>query len=289
MSLTTFLLGSDPEVMLTDLKGNLKSAIPVIDGTKRHPIKLKEGMLQHDNVNLEFGIDQADTEKDWVGRHDYVLKQIANILENKYRMVARASADFPDAELDNEEARTFACDPDFDPYEMSVNFISADAREGTLRTCGGHIHIGNESIAADFDLQNETVKALDIFLGIPSLLIDKDPTSQRRRQLYGKAGAHRPKPYGVEYRAIGNFWVSSPTLTRLVYRLVRDCLCAVENGHTNGIDKDAIRRIINSGNLDDAADTIQGIVIPLLKDDSRALLAQALDMPLVDIYDGWQL
>ncbi|GAF96989.1 unnamed protein product, partial [marine sediment metagenome] len=117
-------------------------------------------------------------------------------------------------ELDCDEARRFACDPDFDPYDISINVMAPDASEGTLRSCGGHIHLGNEKVGDDFDMQLEVVKTMDIFLGMPSLLLDKDPTSQRRRELYGKAGAHRPKPYGVEYRALGNFWLSHPKLTR---------------------------------------------------------------------------
>ena len=37
------------------------------------------------------------------------------------------------------------------------------------------------------------VKLLDIFLGIPSVIIDPD---KKRRKLYGKAGAFRLTKYG---------------------------------------------------------------------------------------------
>jgi hypothetical protein len=38
-----------------------------------------------------------------------------------------------------------------------------------------------------------------------------------RRELYGKAGAFRPKPYGVEYRVLSNRWLNSEALIRWVY------------------------------------------------------------------------
>ncbi len=60
---------------------------------------------------------------------------------------------------------------------------------------------------------------LDIFMGIPSVLLDNDATSNQRRSLYGQSGSHRPKDYGVEYRALGNFWVASPAHVALMYEL----------------------------------------------------------------------
>jgi hypothetical protein len=59
------------------------------------------------------------------------------------------------------------------------------------------------------------VKQLDAYLGIPSLEWDKDTL---RRRLYGKAGAFRPKPYGVEYRTLSNAWLKNEMLVRYVYR-----------------------------------------------------------------------
>ncbi len=288
MSLTDFTLGSDPELMLRDRQGNLKSAIGVIDGTKKKPLFLEEGMAQYDNVNAEFGIDPASTEDEWVGKHGRVMRQLDTLIGD-LRLSCTASADFPEAELDCEEARRFACDPDFDPYEVTINVMPADASAGTLRSCGGHIHLGNSEIGGNFMMQLEIVKTLDVFLGIPSLLLDKDPTSQRRRKLYGKAGAHRPKSYGVEYRALGNFWLSHPDLTRLMWRFVRDAMEAHQNGHVEGINKNTVRKVINAGRLDKAEIAMRDFIIPLLRDDSRKLLIACLELPHSNLYESWNL
>lgn len=284
-----FTLGSDPELMLRDKQGNLRSAIGIINGTKDKPFKLTDGMAQYDNVNAEFGIVPADNENDWVSRHGHVMAQLDKLIGKDLVLSCTASADFPASELDCEEARQFACDPDFDPYDVSVNTIDDGAADGTLRSCGGHIHIGQEQVGNDFDTQIETVKTMDIFLGMPSLLLDKDPTSQRRRELYGKAGAHRPKPYGIEYRAIGNFWVSHPKLTRLMWKLTRDGLEAHFNGHVAEINKATVRKVINKGRLDKAEEALKGFIIPLLEDDTRSLLDECLNLPHSDLYETWEM
>jgi hypothetical protein len=57
-------------------------------------------------------------------------------------------------------------------------------------------------------------KSLDVWLGLPSLVWDQD---DRRRTLYGAAGAFRPKPYGMEYRVLSNKWINDPLLRKTVF------------------------------------------------------------------------
>jgi len=70
-----------------------------------------------------------------------------------------------------------------------------------------HIHIGYKDPNDKTSL--ELVRRMDIFLGIPSLLMDKD---NRRRAMYGAPGSFRMKPYGVEYRTLSNFWIMNNEL-----------------------------------------------------------------------------
>jgi hypothetical protein len=289
MKSVEFTLGSDPELMLRDINGNLVSAIGIINGTKKNPFPLEEGMAQYDNVNAEFGIDPAESEDVWVGRHGRVMRQLDELIGKDLHLSCTASADFPKSQLQCDEAKRFACDPDFDPYDVMPNVIPPSASEGTLRSCGGHIHLGTKLVGDDLDKQLEIVKVMDVFVGIPSLLLDKDPSSQRRRSLYGKAGAHRPKSYGVEYRAIGNFWLSHPSLTRLMWKLVRDSLKAYVAGHVEGINKETIRKVINAGRLDKATIAMKDFIIPLLGNDTRELMATCLQLPHSNLYESWEL
>jgi hypothetical protein len=107
----------------------------------------------------------------------------------------------------------FGCEPDINAWAEDYN--SAPDASSTLRTAGGHIHVGFQFEEGDYKTQFNVVKLMDIFLGIPSVLLDKD---SQRRQLYGKAGACRLKEYGIEYRTLSNFWLESDDSQRWAYR-----------------------------------------------------------------------
>ena len=67
-----------------------------------------------------------------------------------------------------------------------------------------------------------------------------------RKKLYGKAGAYRPKPYGLEYRSLSNFWVFDDKLIRWVWRNTERALHAGDVSH----EMDRILEAVNNGNKD---------------------------------------
>ena len=95
----------------------------------------------------------------------------------------------------------FGCDPDLDLYSGEVNVPPSS--DTNLRTAGGHIHIGGS-----FNIR-KMVFAMDIYAGLPSVLMDEDA---QRRSMYGRAGCFRVKHYGVEYRTLSNFWMRNTDL-----------------------------------------------------------------------------
>ena len=86
----------------------------------------------------------------------------------------------------------------------------------------------------------------DILLGLPSVLLDPD---ERRKQLYGKAGAMRFKKYGAEYRTLSNFWLFSDDLIEWAYKGGVAAYERLEElaGMEDFIGADKIQHIINSG------------------------------------------
>lgn len=54
---------------------------------------------------------------------------------------------------------------------------------------------------------------MDLYLGVPSVLIDPDT---RRRSLYGKAGCFRLTDYGVEYRVLSGYFIKDEITTTWV-------------------------------------------------------------------------
>jgi hypothetical protein len=66
-----------------------------------------------------------------------------------------------------------------------------------------------------------TIPLIDVFCGIPSVLVDRDTGSKERRKQYGRAGDFRYQPHGIEYRTLSNFWIQNYTLMHLFTGLAR--------------------------------------------------------------------
>ena len=231
MIMTKLLVGTDPEMMLRDTRtGLLKSAIGVIQGNKEKKVDLGNGCKAFpDNVNVEVNPSPAGDERALVSTIQNCLLSLSKAVY-PYEIELRASGEYPKAECEHPDAKVFGCEPEFDAYEL--NIVQAPTCTTTFRSAGGHIHLGYEEEAYPLLAPTEdndgmdrawgrvwVIRMMDLFMGIPSLWMDQDPTSAARRKLYGNAGTHRPKDYGVEYRPTGNFWLRSPSMVRLVYQL----------------------------------------------------------------------
>jgi hypothetical protein len=215
------LLGCDPELFVRNPNSKAYiSAHNMITGTKDHPQFVKDGMVQVDGTALEFGIDPASNEDEWVSRINSVTGQLRQMIDPGYEIVGHATATFEPAYFEAlpRYAKELGCEPDYNAWSGDQNVRPKGDRP--FRTGAGHIHIGwtQDQDPRDFnhfEKCREVARQMDYYLGIQSLLWDKDSS---RRELYGKAGAFRPKPYGVEYRTLSNAWVNNELLMRWVYR-----------------------------------------------------------------------
>lgn len=286
--MTKVFIGSDPELMLRDAKTKaLRSAIPVIKegkGAGRPLDATEQNTVLHDNVLVELNTKPAADEGEFLATIGGVLRSVSDIIKKDgLELHLQASADFPAVELEHPEACAFGCEPDYDAYALKVTSPPEDAAVKPFRSAGGHLHIGmgsNKEMSALLDQplgKVKVVKALDIFCGIPSLFLDRDPTAAARRELYGKAGSHRPKPYGVEYRAISNWWLASPSHTTLVYRLATSAMECVITDKFEKLVKSLggeveIQRIINESDRVAANAAYHSHIAQLLDPATRELL-----------------
>jgi len=301
-----FMLGSDPELMLRDKKtGRLVSAIPFIPegkGEGRPLDKTGHNRALHDNVLVEYNTQPARNEIEWVGTHTTVLRAIQRILDPVgLELHLQASANYPAAELKHPEARKFACEPDWSAWTLDINEIPASAAKRSFRSAGGHLHVGkikgSEALNAILDDDYgkiDTVKMLDIYAGVPSVFLDKDTTAPARRALYGGAGAHRPKPeYGVEYRALGNWWLRSPVYTSVIYQLTDAALNALVAEKLprllKAIGEDRIQHIINKSDVKEARRVYAEHILPTLKPTLKLQIARLDTDPSVSFQEAWKL
>lgn len=214
-------MGADPELFMRNPNsGKFYSAHGLVPGTKHEPHKVQYGAVQIDGTALEFNIDPAETADEFVRNLTEVRKTISGYVPG-FNVVAEPTAlydkDYFDWEVPS-SAKELGCDPDYCGWTHEVN-PRPDPGNRPLRTAAGHIHIGWTEGQDVFDRNHflqcaRVARQMDYYLGVHSLQWDEDDT---RRELYGKAGAFRPKPYGVEYRVLSNKWLSSEPLMRWVY------------------------------------------------------------------------
>lgn len=200
------VIGCDPEIFLVDAAGAFKSAIGLIGGSKHDPRPLPIGpgyAVQEDNVALEFNIPPAKSADELDKNIENVLTFLQEEVAQLALMFSNSSAvSFPVTELMHPAALEFGCDPDYNAWLDGAVNPRPSADDKNLRTCGGHVHVGYKFKSAEQVIA--FTKYMDLFLGVQSVLIDE---GELRKQLYGKAGAFRYKPYGMEYRSLSNFWI----------------------------------------------------------------------------------
>lgn len=249
-------IGADPELFLMR-EGQFHSAVNFIPGTKREPFAVTCGAVQVDGMALEFNIDAAADEQQFVMHINEVLSELRQMIPPEFELALAPVAHFTPEHMAEQpdEAKALGCDPDFCAYSESKN--PQPDQHPTMRTASGHVHIGWTDDANPMDIEHfykccDLAKQLDYLLGVPSLLFDPD---EQRRKMYGKAGCFRPKKYGMEYRTLSNFWLATPELTTWVYRNTVKGYQQMEGGlfypDTHG---DRAMEIINSNNIEAAAE-----------------------------------
>lgn len=232
-----YLIGADPELFVVDNTGSFISGHLFPCGTKQEPRKTKHGAVQVDGIALEFNVTPSREKHEFITNLRSVVADLNEIVEEIHpgaSLKAIPSADVGLKFLDAipKENAELGCNPDYNAYEMCPN--STPNAMTPFRTGSGHVHIG----FCDFDNSKldsfehfikcaMLAKELDYYLGLPSLQWDSD---NQRRELYGQAGAFRPKPYGMEYRVLSNRWVDDENLMGFVFDQTQKAMEAFDNG-----------------------------------------------------------
>lgn len=245
-----FTLGCDPELFMADVSGKLKASCGKIGGSKKQPQPLEElgegFAIQEDNVAIEFNIPPAASARAFVESVSRAMKYIGDGVNDMYNfhIVNMSAASWPDEELTAPAAQEFGCDPDYNAWTGQKN-PRPSVDDKNLRSCGGHVHVGYDFTQAEFD-HIKLVKCMDFFMGVPSVLMDEGGAA--RRPLYGKGGAYREKPFGVEYRPLSNFWTFNPKYQQWVWDNTARAVEAAQDGFDVDQYRDLILDAINNNN-----------------------------------------
>ena len=254
MSNKIILLGSDPELFTKNLAtGNIGSVAGMLGCDKWNKKVMEDGLnIQEDNVLIEFDIKPH-------GAFDTFTLDLArgietcNLLANEvgHEVVPGICSHIytmDEIKSFHKSALVFGCEPDYNALTGAVNPKPAAADPG-LRTAGGHVHIGYmDMLPAGMDPeQSKNIMGVmcDYHMGLLSLLLDTD---DRRRELYGKAGAVRLKDYGIEYRTLSNFWIFKEDTKKLIWDRAHQAVASLEGEWerlTATIDPFEVQRVIN--------------------------------------------
>lgn len=224
-------VGTDAEVFLKDkLTGKPVPVVGRLGGTKMAPIpveNLGEGFaVQEDNVMAEFNVPPSYTPEMFSVNIGRMLAHIRKVMYEQDLIVdIESSKHFTIEDLLSPQAQTFGCDPDLCAWTGEFNEINlGNPLLETMRTAAAHIHTSYLVNGMPPKTVNErllAVKAHDLFIGVPSILLANE---QERRQIYGKAGAFRITNYGHEYRTVGNFWIAQDETRQWIHKQTRKAL-----------------------------------------------------------------
>lgn len=236
INLSEVTIGADPEFFVKR-NGHLISGHLFECGTKRQPKPTLFGSVQVDGMALEGNVRPSKTRGEFVSNVRGIVADLEQEINghpwiSKPELIIEPAVEFGKHifEQTPEEHRKLGCDADYNAWNLKMNPRPDNTTR--LRTAAGHIHIGwtkdeNPRNIHFFKQCAAVVKQLDYYLGLPSLIWDRD---DRRRKLYGKAGAFRAKPYGVEYRVLSNAWISTDKHIGWIFDRAKEAMKALKEG-----------------------------------------------------------
>lgn len=128
-----------------------------------------------------------------------------------------------------------------------------------------HIHIGYKDPIAPLNII--IVKFFDLFVGVPSVLIEP---KNERRGVYGSAGSFRHCRYGVEARTLSGYFLKDDNLLRWAFN---NTLKAIEevnkylDDDEDSIDIDVLKDEVLTamgGNVEVAKQLVETFNIPMV-------------------------
>lgn len=225
-------IGCDPEFFL-ERNGVPVPAVGFVPGTKAEPHPFPKGAVQLDGTAIEFNIKPAYTQLGFVTNIKSTMKRIRRMVPEDMMFKFSPTVTYDKRTFDAlpEEAKELGCDPDFNAWKDGKENPRPD-NATTMRSGAGHIHIG---WGKNFDIKSPDhiwdccyiTKALDNWFYPYSQVWDGDA---KRQKLYGKPGAFRPKPYGLEYRVMSNAWLNYPLLWPWIHESCTTLMKHVEAG-----------------------------------------------------------
>lgn len=254
------IFGSDFELFLFDkISNEVINAKKYVKGSKENPFNFDKSnpfwCTSLDNISMEGNIPPCTTGKEFSDSIKKVIDYMNSKLPAHMCTIHDPAVYVNEKYLRTKEARTFGCNLTLNAYTLRDN-PPPDGESTTLRTCCTHIHMSYDDM--DIFTSAEWVKTCDLFLGVPSLVIEP---MNPRRSLYGAAGEMRYNNKTVEYRVLSSFFSQTPELREWIFNNALQAVEFLNSEQT--FDNQMIRETIESNNIDLAKQIIEQYNIPM--------------------------
>lgn len=264
LEITNPIFGADIELFLKDKNtGKFITAEGLVKGTKERPFKFnpenKYYATSLDCTSVEYNIPPVTNPYDMWNSIELCTNYIKSIIPDNLELSYNPSVWFEDDQLQSRIARTFGCEPSLTCYsDEEVRPLNTGSN---LRVIGGHIHCSYDE--GNPITNRKVVRAMDLFLGVPSILIE--PSNNRRSSGYGIAGNYRNQFHsGFEYRTLSSYFTSEQKLVEWVFRGTERAIDFVNNGDMeellniapiiqdtiNGENKKIAERLVKNFNIE---------------------------------------
>lgn len=264
MRLFSPTIGNDPEIFV-------KKGIHLVPGESLAKDKKFPRYVKVDNAALEIHPGPFTCLQQQNASIANQIAGVRKVLGEEFRISLRTCERVRPVDIAKYKSLTsFGCEPSlvFHP-EMGViaSAPEVDPTKVRERSIGFHVHLGSRTplavsraekeyqgiytgytssahLLAKFSTEKmvanilhttegraRLVQACDLIVGLPAVLIDRDPRQIWRRKLlgYGKAGEFREQKHGFEYRTLGPWPLTHPILAWWANAMVREALNLVLN------------------------------------------------------------
>jgi hypothetical protein len=171
---------------------------------------LFEHFITYDTYRVKYEVESVN---------EYDLSEKLNLFINDF------NKKLSDVNSEISNKKHYEIDDNFDNIEHVLH-NAYDFDRNKSKNSNFVITNGFVKISDDMFLDKNNVRVfvylLDLFLGIPSLFIDNDP-SQIIRRLYYKSGDYTKYQNTIEYKLLSNDWMFDPSKIKFVYRIIDFC------------------------------------------------------------------
>jgi hypothetical protein len=246
MRIVNLKLGADPEFTLKD--GDIYvSSEGMLRGSKKEPKSIGMGCaVQEDCVAVEFNIPPASSSDEFVTYLKYSLDTLREMIDKNLQFSWIPVAEFRPEFLMSSQAKQSGCSPDANVWGDKCKVPKFSGTR--YRPFGGHIHFGYDSPVKE--TSEDIVKLSDLFINVATLKYEDREAAIIRRRMYGRAGSHRIKDYGVEYRSLSSWWLESEEKMKMIFDLSKSVVDIANEDNKELMteinnDRDTIIKAIN--------------------------------------------